>query len=483
MTRTFLRGRLYGVLSAPRLLRSVEVGDHALRTESVCWDEYWRDVPTTFVRDVARLRKHWAAYVSCCDGSLAGPYTEAYFALLGSVVRNTTTPGATMTFTAKVLGFENFILRRTNASRPFAAATTSFRNPVFLSFETKGIRKNNRNDPSLLPLIVATHGDGVSVYFHYRKERLLKFTDKSLLFFQAVDKNQRADSFLGLGALEGMLVSQWGSRIEQRSRLLVNRALVPLIAGEKATSTTASGRPWRVLDIGSGSGLFASSLVGRLATRGLLGDRQVEMTLLDVVPMSALQHFRSAKMRENMSKVTYIPQDYRRWLSDLPTSGDAPRYDMALLCRTLHNFSDFTVRSTPPSKSGGRQVAGRYRLHPHMSDYYRLIRTVMGASDSDECCLDETCLFHPYRTFAPSSLIIADGGSVIATLARIADGALIEDSDLTQEVLLDHVRSHPCDGVRIFDLSRVLRLSVNHVYWVTAQGTISPPTWEMIWPQ
>jgi len=156
---------------------------------------------------------------------------------------------------------------------------------------------------------------------------------------------------------------------------------------------------------------------------------------------------------------------------------------MALLCRTLHNFSDFAVRSMAAHENAGSQTPGRYQLHPHMSDYYRLLRTAMGGRVSDERRFESGRLFYPCRTFDPTCLLTADGESVIAALTRIADGILIEDSDLTREVLLDHVRTHACNGVLIFDLSRALRLSVNHVYWVTAAEAAAPPKWEQIWPR
>ncbi|MHC4504851.1 MAG: hypothetical protein ACYTFI_16225, partial [Planctomycetota bacterium] len=134
------------------------------------------------------------------------------------------------TLVSRILGLEIFLLRSRGAPRAFAAATASWRNPIFLSFRCRGFRKNARNDPSLIPLVLGPEDGGPALFYHYRKQRILKNVDESLLFFPAVDPNVRPDSFRGLDSLTDSLVSEWDSRIEQRSRMLAGKVLVPLLA-------------------------------------------------------------------------------------------------------------------------------------------------------------------------------------------------------------------------------------------------------------
>jgi len=65
--------------------------------------------------------------------------------------------------------------------------STSFRNTAFLSFVWQGIRKYSDRDASLLVLIVANlQKRAPALFCHYRKQRLLKNADESLLFFSEI---------------------------------------------------------------------------------------------------------------------------------------------------------------------------------------------------------------------------------------------------------------------------------------------------------
>ncbi len=105
--------------------------------------------------------------VSDFDLSHSEPYCNAYLRLIRAVVesKNKTLPTYQI-FLGRVLGFENFVLKHSKVLSPFAAATASFRNPAFLSLQQRGLRKNSRNDPNLLPLVVAMSQESPTLFYH-----------------------------------------------------------------------------------------------------------------------------------------------------------------------------------------------------------------------------------------------------------------------------------------------------------------------------
>ena len=75
------------------------------------------------------------------------------------------------------------------------------------------------------------------------------------------------------------------------------------------------------------------------------------------------------------------------------------------------------------------------------------------------------------------------GASLIERLLDISKGILIEDADLTQDILIEHIRDHASRPASVYDFSRTLRLSVNHICWVTSGPGTPPAGGEMIWPK
>ncbi len=483
MRKTYLRMRLYNALREPKLLEAVELKGQSLRLVTTCWDEYWANTPQRFRSDVGRLKESWNGYYySGFNLSYAAPYCKAYLELLRAIAeKGKSELRLDPSFLSKVLGLENFVLKFQDASTPFAAATTSFRNPIFLSICSRGMRKNSRNDPSLLPLVVGRNGGTAALYYHYRKQCILKNTDESLLIFPAVDHTIRAQSFQGLQALTESLASEWDSRVDQRSRLLADKTLVPFLRGvaEKGMGEKAL----RILDIGSGVGLFTSKVITKVLRSEALGARKIEISLLDILPVGPKKYFSSPALLSGLSKVEYIDNDYISWLAHETVNGFG-KFDIVFLFRILHNMSEFRIGAMPQVEREGNPLVGRYRMLPHLSDYYQTISLLFPnmANHSLEKSA-QPLTFCPERTFNPMSLLTPDGKSLIRRLTEIATCVLIEDGDLTPDALVDHMSRHVEGDVKVYDLSRPLRLSVNHIYWITASDSEFPPWGEMIWPR
>ena len=98
-------------------------------------------------------------------------------------------------------------------------------------------------------------------------------------------------------------------------------------------------------------------------------------------------------------------------------------------------------------------------------------------------CSQNPGIFHPQRVFNPSALLAPDGRSIIEALLEISEGILVEDGDLSRDVLLTHLHQHVREDIVVHDLSRALRLSTNHVYWITRSRERFPLRSEQIWPK
>lgn len=482
MIKTFWRMRLYKTLREPIVLGLLEIDGGAFRFATMSWDEYWTSAPQAFREQLQDLRSTWAAYIgSGFSQSCTAPYTDAYLGLIRAVLgQGGIKQCSHRRFLSKILSFENFVLKFHDKPSPFAAATASFRNPIFLSLA--GIRKNNRNDPSLLPLVVATDRESPELYFHYRKQSLLKNTDDNVLLFRLADPAKRPHSFKGLHLLAGNLFSEWESRIEQRSQLLTEKVLTPLLSKADGRKQTGGQQALRILDIGSGAGLLTSRVVSKMLKLGILNGRKTELSLLDIISTEPKKHFATPNILSGLAKLEYISSDYMKWLNSKQIKGFR-RFDLVFLFRILHNFSEFRIHALPPAPSSGACARSRYRWVPHLSEYYRAISLVFPQSmDQMSNTFGTRHHFHPARMFNLHSLVTPDGRSLIQRLAEISSGILIEDGDLSSETLVNHLSQYAAGSIRVYDLSQALRLSINHVYWISNKECDVPLRGKMIWP-
>lgn len=76
----------------------------------------------------------------------------------------------------------------------------------------------------------------------------------------------------------------------------------------------------------------------------------------------------------------------------------------------------------------------------------------------------------PEREFNSNTLVLPNGKSLIDAITRIGRVAIIEDGDLSPEILEQHRERFKLSDVVVHDLSRHLRLSTNHVYVISRKG-------------
>ncbi|MCE5250253.1 hypothetical protein LLG96_08535 [bacterium] len=476
MLKTFWRLQIYKILQRKVLIDKIEVHEQSLDVKTISWEEYWKDTPAVFQKKVSELHKTWTIYIdNGFNPHFAYRYSDAYLLLISEVVKqHLPLTDSQRKFLVKVLGFENVILSFTNVVNAFAAITTSIRNPVFLSFIKRGLRKNSRNDPCLLPLIVAANNNVPMLFYHYRKQRLLKNTDENILFFLAADLNIREKSFHGLDIVARNLVPPWDSRIAQRSHLITDKVLLPIIS---PIQKKKNKKVLRILDIGSGDGQYTSTIVGRILKSGLLTSSKIELTMLDVLMVDPNIHFSHKTLLPGLARVEYIRNDYSEWLTNY-TVRQCNQYDIVFLFRILHNFSHFKIISESIATDIDGSYRSRYKIYQYLSDYYHGLSLLFPEITEDRTDKGNK-LYYPARVFNDSSLIIQQKYSLLECLNSISNGILIEDGDLTSDFLIKHLSENSCNMLQAYDLSHNLRLSINHVYWIS-QMTGAP--WKRIWP-
>ena len=477
MLKTFWRLQIYKILRRKMLIDKIEVHEQSLEVQTISWEEYWKDTPAVFQKKVSELHKTWTIYIdNDFNPHFANKYSDAYLCLISEVVKqHLPLTDSQRKFLVKVLGFENVILSFANVVNAFAAITTSIRNPVFLSFIKRGLRKNSRNDTRLLPLIVAANNDVPMLFYHYRKQRLLKNTDENILFFLAADLNIREKSFYGLDIVAGNLVPPWDSRIAQRSHLITDKVLLPIISHIEKKKNR---KVLRILDSGFCDGQYTSTIVGRILKSGLLTSSKIELTMLDVLMVHPNIHFSHKTLLPGLARVVYIRNDYSEWLTNY-TVRQCNQYDIVFLFRILHNVSHFKIISESIETDIDGSCRSRYKTNRYLSDYYQGLSSLFPVMAEDRTDKGNK-LYYPSRVFNDSSLVIQQEHSLLERLYSISQGILIEDGDLTREILLDHLSHYSCNTLNVYDLSHHLRLSINHIYWITHDSDI--PLGEKIWP-
>lgn len=452
---SFWRSRLNALLRQNVVLRRIRVQGKRLSFETQSWDEYWEGAFMRIPSSVKRLQDAWNNHRLSGFSSQSGEALgNTYMAALQDSLKGKWSAEARN----RLLSLENTTIHGAGTDEPLAAMTTNFRNPVILFRQSANGAGSHHNDTILLPLVVAGVGDDSRVFFHYRRQSLLRNTDDALLFFPRVDLSERGDSFRILQELVELLVNEWDSRIEPRAALLSDKVIVPLLPG-----LLKSGNPLRVLDIGSGAGLFTSRLVKRVWRSGVVERHMLDLTLMDQLEIDPERYFHEHTLAKSIANIQYINSDYSAGIHVF-SNRKRPAFDLVLFLRILHNISTFHI--TDDADAGGR-----YAADPALSTYFETMVRVF--PELANCLADGRAGKHcwlPERKFNHNSLVLPDGQSLITAITRIGRVVLIEDGDLQPEILSQHIESHCSDSVVMHDLSRRLRLSTNHVYVLARKG-------------
>lgn len=453
--------------------------DGRIEIQTVAWQSYWDRAAQSFpgfADGLTSLAAARSAYIgSNYDLKSAAPYCWAYFRLL----RDLLDQRAPKAILHALIGLESFSVRRWGDARPLAAAAITVRHPVYMLARLR--EPKAYDDPKFLPLVCPAAPNGMilpQLFYYYRQVKIEDDPPASLLVYPAVDMTLRTESFGCVEALASALSFKPDPRSRQRAAVIADQAIAPFLAHDL---TRAESRPeLSIVDIGGGSGSLLSEISKRLIRHhgALLASRKFAWSIVDVMLQDATRRVHTPDLRRYMSYIDYQPATYATWIEKEAKAESVARRDIVLICRMLNNLSQINIEcSSIPSelevlaRSASRTTParfdpvvclqgdrpdcqallvsnGRVRMRggtafrqASLSDYFQgLLRLTASAAAAPAV---PGSLFFPVRRFRTEALNAADGSSILDRLCAMADMVVIEDVDLTSEILGEHLRT--CD--------------------------------------
>jgi len=518
------RGRLLCLIEQPILLTRLNVArDGRFVPETQDWESFWapaRELASPQIdHALERLHAAWQDYIrSRFDRSLQREYCFRYFSLLDLVLA--TPAGKRNSRSWKqalraVVGFECFGIRApTLGPKALAAGTTTLRNPCYLLAKLRC--PDALDDTQFLPLVSPPDGESAGLYYHYRQYRLSKDSPLSLLLYVAAAPTHRLTSFRLVESLARGVSSGGDPRTGQRARRLWEKVLRPIV--QTAHTDPTAAMPIEFVDVGAGSGALVAALCRRLLAWGVAEgfSPRLRVWFVDLCLADPARFFRAARLRGCIDSLTFLGDDYRRWLARPGPLPACPGLRVALISKLFNNLSRFSVchcrtdvlssstmgtsffdsrRYLPasclaPDGVGPEALVistsrldlaeGRTFAQASLSEYYRALQLAL--VDAREEVVSEDGAWLPLRALDPGCLITADGTSVLARLLEHCDYLIVEDADLRPKDVVEHLRAFSLDGLAALDMTKALGLIGNHAYLLSNKGDKKPSLpGERIW--
>ncbi len=492
-------------LRSDELIERIVVSpDGRLRVHCIGWDEYWsvaRDaMPLGLRGHLDVLCRAWRSYIqSGFDLASAPSYCGAYFQFLCHLL-SPTTNNSTHLALRSLLGLECFVVSwPPGGAQPIAAGAITARHPVYLLAKLK--EPKAYDDPKFLPLVCPREScqdgrESPGLYFHYRQLKIQDDPPASLLVFPATDLSWRNQSFSCLEALAAALSFKPDPRPRQRATLLADLAIAPFLAGRTSPIDISDAPELSFIDLGGGSGALLSNICKHLIRQhpAVVAERKFTWEIVDLSLQDASRRTCSPDLRRHMSYISYQPTDYKTWIGSESARFDHETADVALLCRLLNNMSSLTIEqsvdpevirilqasrrlsepsqdyhpanclgATAPdcsaliaSNARVRLLGGTTYRQASLSDYYRgLWRISRGSSEKER---PDPTIFFPLRRFNTNALILDDQTSILAHLADMAELVVIEDVDLTADLLREHLEANALDHLAASDATDRVRM-------------------------
>jgi hypothetical protein len=521
------RGLLLSVLETESILTKIKVfEDGCFSLETGDWNSYWQPVYQLGQLEVddrlEALYFAWREYLrSGFSALLRQEFCFRYFSLLDlilSICGESYINQAWINALWVVLGFECFgIAPATNDDEVLGAGTCTLRNPCYLLAKLK--MPDMLDDPQFLPIITVTGIEKPKLFYHYRQYTLSLDSPASLMFYPAVSEDKRSASFRLINSLAGGVSCGIDPRTRERAKRLCQGIFYPII---QASKLGKSGNIFlEFVDVGAGSGSLSAAISRQIQEMGKSTGFSPKFRLwfVDLEPADPARFFRDKKIRGNVDSLSFLGEDYRNWLSQSQPLPVTNGLRIALVSKLFNNLSNFDICDfdtdkssplfknmklsptpssylpsrclSPTSKGAGALVISNARIASHngrtfaqasLSDYYRGMYIISRLKGSAETPEEGT--FLPVRSFNPECLVTSDGRSVISCLVENCDYLIVEDADLSQQNIIDHMTKFSLQSIIVQDMSKVLRLTGNHAYlfWSkTESGERREFSGERIW--
>jgi hypothetical protein len=496
-----------------------------LDIRTVGWASYWQpflgQLGTALLRQLRQLQEAREAYfASEFEPSHARAYCFCYLKLLQSVLLE---PSGTdgQGLLQALAGLESFRVRQYWDETPLAAGAVSLRHPIYLLGKLGQPRA--WSDPKFLPLAYlppsgANARSPGRLFYHYRQLSLDAELGLTLLMCPSVALAERGASFQAIEWLAAALRSKPDPWSRRRARQVVDAAVGPFLTSHRKAGTLARSDRLSFVDLGGGSGILISRMCQHLLDRWprVVAGRSFAWTFVDLNVQDPARHVAGPRLRNAMALAEYVPADYQSWV--LAQSHSAlQKWDVVLVCRLLNNMSTFSIESTqdaselrllagdggssrsdsvpcwpvtwslehgqlPPLAVSTSQVAlrgGRSMRQLSLSAYFEALGRL---TDSGRAVPSGTPAgFFPLRRFNMEALVLADGSSLLEQLCAGASLVVIEDVDLSAELLKAHLGSHGLSGLAASDATDRRRMHSAQLLCITRRELAECLPGQRIW--
>ena len=508
LSQAYARSIIKQALVSAEILGSIEIDWYGrIKIRTITWDTYWADViPYLSESDIELLRSlqlsRKVLSTPHCSWSDIKEYSASYHYLLDSILKKSCTLpiGKQTTVLARVLGFECFTVKWYGDRNGIAAATSTLKNPNYLLTCLKP--DQTLHDPKYLA-VITTADTSPELFYHYRQIKLDDEFDIRLFLYPAVSITKRSDSFEVLESFINGCSNKPDPRSAQRARSLVNSVLLPF--WQKSMDMPQNeNRDISIVDIGGGTGALVSNMWRYLLTNHLdmIKNASLSCSIIGLRVQDPLRHFNKGVIKGTISYLDYVQSDYLDWLYKQNVT-ESPKFDIAMICRLLNNVSSFEIIETNDwrviAKLGGsvsalfgkpqtdflpvsafkteqasklklrtkkiRLDGGKTFKHIALSDYYRGLNYLAQGTRQ----YNDKSVFYPLRKFNKDALHTSDGKSVFERLTRLAKLTIIEDVDLSQTILTQHISEISNSPVYASEINRQGRTNTAAVFCIAGE--------------
>jgi len=421
----------------------------------------------------------------------------------------------------RLLGFENFTIRWTDGSSGVACGTSTIRNPCYLLGKIK--QPHAYDDPKFLALITAPNiSNKAALFYHYRQYKIDSEFEIFLLLCPAVALLKRANSFTLIESFNSGFSDKSDPRTKQRSQVLADLAISPFLLELFSKTDADSAQEVSFVDIGSGNGALASNIWRRiLKTQTYIAQKcKLTCSMVGLRVQNPLRHFNKGLLRGTISYLDYSQADYMRWIQEQKVPEENYKFDVALMCRLLNNLSQFELDYSTNwriiHKLGEEQLSkptwlnqsfephncldpdnlstkniflknsnvslkiGKSFRHLSLSNYYKGLQLLHNKDASN--INDTNAVYFPIWQFNPASLQLPDGKSILEKLCNLAKLVVIEDVDLTKEILIEHLIENNLENIAVSHVNRHNRINSAQIFCLCNNKFQDCLPGKRIWP-
>lgn len=504
------------VLQSDQLIANLSVcHDGRIDIETIDWDDYWCRFEVCgkqWVEYLDAIKVARSFYIkSGYDLRAATAYSQTYFALLRELVLQPNCPD----ILRAILGFECFGVNWSGDDHMLAGATLTIRHPVYLLAKLR--EPNAYDDAKFLPIICPTSifdSTQSSFFYYYRQIKVQNEPSASLLIYPTVDLSTRLESFGCIDAVSSALSFRPDPRSRQRAKAIADWAVAPFISHTIGQTETPAELSF--VDIGGGSGTLLAEVCKQLISehRDVLDGRKITWSIVDVGAQDATRRAWSPELRQHMSCIDHHTSDYAAWIADQANRTESRTYDIALVCRLLNNLSHINIESsnTPTvvaKMTRMRNHAPTENYHPSdclagsspdcqslvasnsrvrldggvtfrqasLTDFFRGLYLVSGLLQN----VETGSVFYPIRRFNCDALLLPNGHSLLDKLSLMANQIVIEDVDLTADIMVKHLRAHGLAHLAATDATDRVRMQSARLLCVAQRKFKSALPGKSIW--